>query len=165
MRAVIKAMALTLALSGALSAPASAQYFGSTRSSTDRFAFEVLPTSHFDIYYYPDEADGDAIAARMAERWYARLSDVLGHTLTERPPIMLYASHAHFTQTNIVSGAYSAKASAASPSHQRGRVVLPFAPPRRNRPRARPRAGPRLPARHAAAAGGGGHGAAAAVVH
>jgi Tol biopolymer transport system component len=125
MRAVIKGLALALALSGALSAPALAQYFGSNKVQYDRFAFEVLPTSHFDIYYYPDEAEATAIAARMAERWYARLSGVLGHTLTERPPIVLYASHAHFTQTTVVPG-HIPEGVGGFTDHQRGRVVLPF---------------------------------------
>jgi Tol biopolymer transport system component len=119
------ALTLTLALSGALSAPASAQYFGSNKVQYDRFAFEVLPTSHFDIYYYPDEAEATTIAARMAERWYARLSRVLAHTLIERPPIVLYASHAHFTQTTIVAG-HIPEGVGGFTDHLRGRVVLPF---------------------------------------
>jgi len=52
-RAVIKAMTLALALWGAWSVSASAQYFGSNKVQYDRFEFQVLPTSHFDIYYYP----------------------------------------------------------------------------------------------------------------
>ena len=124
-RAVIKVMTLTLALWGALSASASAQYFGSNKVQYDRFAFQVLPTSHFDIYYYPDEAEATSVAARLAERWYSRLSRVLDHTLAERPPIVLYASHAHFTQTTIVPG-HIPEGVGGFTDHQRGRVVLPF---------------------------------------
>jgi hypothetical protein len=124
-RAVIRLMMPTLALWGALSASASAQYFGSNKVQYDRFEFQVLPTSHFDIYYYPDEAEATSVAARLAERWYWRLSRVLDHTLVERPPIVLYASHAHFTQTTIVPG-HIPEGVGGFTDHQRGRVVLPF---------------------------------------
>jgi len=118
-------MTQTLALWGALSAFASAQYFGPNKVQYDRFTFQVLPTSHFDIYYYADEAEATSVAARLAERWYSRLSRVLDHTLTERPPIVLYASHAHFTQTTIVPGRIPEGVGGFT-DHQRGRVVLPF---------------------------------------
>src|SRR4051812_9598996 len=125
MRAAMKTLALALMSWSVLCPSASAQYFGSNKVQYDRFQFEVLPTEHFDVYYYPDEADATAIAARMAERWYTRLSRVLAHTLTERPPIVLYASHAHFTQTTVVAGRIPEGVGGFT-DHQRGRVVLPF---------------------------------------
>ena len=48
----------------------------------------------------------------MAERWYARLAEVLDHDLTSRQPLVLYASHAHFEQTNAIPGSWE-KARAA----------------------------------------------------
>ena len=44
-------------------------------------------------------------AARMAERGYARLSKVLNHEFRERKPIILYASHSDFQQTNALGQA------------------------------------------------------------
>jgi hypothetical protein len=41
----------------------------------------------------------------MAERWYARLSRLLGHTFASRQPIVFYGSHPEFEQTNILGGA------------------------------------------------------------
>lgn len=125
MSAVIRAAALALALVCAASAPAGAQYFGSNKVQYTRFDFRVLPTAHFDLYYYPAEADSTTVAARLAERWYVRLSGVLAHTLTERPPIVLYASHAHFRQTTVVAG-HIPEGVGGFTDHQRGRVVLPF---------------------------------------
>lgn len=124
-RGVIRVMTLAVALCGAVPASLSAQYFGSNKVQYDRFDFQILPTSHFDIYYYPDEVEATSVAARLAERWYARLSRVLMHTLTERPPIVLYASHAHFTQTTILPGNIPEGVGGFT-DHQRGRVVLPF---------------------------------------
>jgi hypothetical protein len=62
----------------------------------------------------------------MAERWYERLSRALSHTLNVRPPIVLYASHSHFTQTTVIEG-FLSEGIGGFTDHDRGRVVLPFA--------------------------------------
>jgi hypothetical protein len=59
--------------------PAAAQYFGQNKIQYRTFKFEVLKTEHFDIHFYPEEAQAAREAARMAERWYARLTRVLDH--------------------------------------------------------------------------------------
>ena len=91
-----------------------AQSFGRNKVRYENFDFQILETPHFDIYYDAAEHDAVVQAGRLAERWYARLSQVLDHTFTERQPIVLYASHAQFTQTNVISDIGSATASAAS---------------------------------------------------
>ncbi|HMD34766.1 MAG TPA: hypothetical protein VKH42_07355 [Vicinamibacterales bacterium] len=108
-----------------LAAPAAAQYFGQNKVQYDRFDFQILKTPHFDVYYYAAEADAAHIAARLAERWYARLSTTLHHTFTRRQPVILYASHSHFTQTAIVSGSIPDGIGGFT-DHLAGRVVLPF---------------------------------------
>ncbi len=80
---------------------AEAQYFGQNKIQYSNFDFKVLQTEHFDVYYYPVEREAVYDVARMAERSYARLSTVLRHQFTERKPIVLYASHSDFVQTNI----------------------------------------------------------------
>ena len=66
---------LTLLLGAAiLPASADAQYFGRNKVNYETFDFKVLKTEHFDIYYYDDGAEIIPDAARMAERWYARIS-------------------------------------------------------------------------------------------
>jgi Tol biopolymer transport system component len=123
----MRALAITLATLVLLSAaaPAGAQYFGRNKVQVESFEFRILPTAHFDIYYYPAEHDAALDAARMAERWYDRLSKALDHTLVERPPIILYASHAHFRQTTVVDGLLPDGIGGFT-DHHRGRVVLPF---------------------------------------
>jgi len=125
---VRRALVATLATLVSLSAlvPARAQYFGRNKVQVESFDFRVLPTAHFDIYYYPAERDAALDAARMAERWYDRLSTALDHALVERPPIILYASHAHFRQTTVIDGLLPEGVGGFT-DHQRGRVVLPFA--------------------------------------
>ena len=95
------ALALALVLPAA---PADAQYFGRNKVQYDDFDFQVLQTEHFDIYFYDEEEQAVRDAARMAERWYTRLSTILGHTFDERKSIIFYADDADFKQTNVVSG-------------------------------------------------------------
>jgi len=110
----------------ALASVSEAQYFGRNKVQYDRFEFKVLATEHFDIYYYPEEAEAAATVGRMAERWHARLSRVLSHTLTGRQPIILYASHPHFEQTNVIEGELGEGTGGVTESAKR-RVVLPMA--------------------------------------
>src|SRR5688572_30951482 len=94
---------LALAICGSAST-AQAQYFGQNKVQYEKFDFRVKATEHFDIYYYPEEEAAVDLAARMAERWYARLSRLLRHELSLRQPIILYAAHPHFQQTNTLDG-------------------------------------------------------------
>ena len=107
--------------------PAGAQYFGSNKVQYQSFDFQVLRTEHFDVHYYVAEQDAALAAAAMAERWYERLSRALDHTLSERTPIVLYASPPHFRQTTVLPGMLPDGVGGFT-DHQKGRVVLPFAP-------------------------------------
>lgn len=107
--------------------PADAQYFGRNKVEYANFDFQILSTEHFDIYYYPQEARAARTAARLAERWYARLSAILNHTFDRRQPLVLYGSQAEFAQTNVVSGMLSDSIGGVTESSRR-RIVMPFAP-------------------------------------
>ena len=109
-------------------AAAQAQYFGRNQVRYRTFDFQVLKTDHFDIYYYPEEREAIERAAPMAERWYARLSRLLGHTFSSRQPVILYGSHPEFEQTNVIGGAPGESTGGVTEALKR-RVVLPFAGP------------------------------------
>ena len=109
-------------------AAAHAQYFGRNQVRYRTFDFQVLKTEHFDIYYYPEERAAVEQTAPMAERWYARLSRLLGHTFASRQPIVLYGSHPEFEQTNILGGSPGEGTGGVTEAVKR-RVVLPFAGP------------------------------------
>src|SRR5262245_14556376 len=96
-----------LAMTVSFGATADAQYFGRNKVQNSRLEFRTLHTDHFDIYYYPEEERSTQHAARMAERWYARYSALLDVSFTRPQPLVLYASHPDFAQTNV---------SAASPA-------------------------------------------------
>lgn len=113
---------------GPLTSTAEAQYFGRNKVQYETFDFEVLETEHFDIYYYPSEREAVEQAARMAERWYARLSRVLNHELRGRQPLILYASHPDFQQTTALPGRIGEGTGGATEPLKR-RIVLPLAGP------------------------------------
>jgi hypothetical protein len=122
-----RGLAVAVVLSS-LAAPASAQYFGRNKVQYKKLDFQILKTEHFDIYYYPPERDGIDAAARMAERWRARLARVLGHELRGRQPLVLYASHPDFEQTNAIAGELSEGTGGVTEPVRR-RIVLPLAGP------------------------------------
>ncbi|RPJ78737.1 MAG: peptidase S9, partial [Acidobacteria bacterium] len=117
--------ALVLAVSLLTASPAAAQYFGRNKVQYKTFNFEVLKTQHFDIYFYPEEREAIQQAAVMAERWYARLSKVLGHELRGSQPLILYASHPEFEQTNAVMGELGEGTGGVTEMLKR-RIVLPL---------------------------------------
>src|SRR5215472_2333624 len=117
---------VTFAMLAAIAIPAVAQSFGRNKVHYDDLDFRVLETPHFNVHYYPAEHDAAVQAARLAERWYDRLSFILSDQFTERQPIVLYASHAQFTQTNVVPG-FLGDGIGGVTDQDRGRVVLPFA--------------------------------------
>ena len=121
-RVVLGALAALLVAAS----PAGAQYFGRNKVQYDRRDFRILETPHFQVYYYEEERAAAAQAARMAERWYTKLSAVLSHQFDRRTPIILYASHGHFAQTTITP-ALLGDGIGGFTDHQAGRVVLPFA--------------------------------------
>jgi Tol biopolymer transport system component len=121
LRRAVPALLLLLLAPGLLSA----QYFGRNRVQYSKFDFKVIQTEHFDVYYYDRERVAAMDAARMAERGYARLSKVLNHEFRERKPIILYASHSDFQQTNAL-GEPPSEGTQGATDFQRNRNVLPF---------------------------------------
>ena len=119
------ALLLGIAVSAA---PASAQYFGQNKVQYKKFDFQVLKTEHFDIYYYPAEQDGIEVAARLAERWHARLEKLFAHELRGRQPLVLYASHADFEQTNAIQGELGEGTGGVTEPLRR-RIILPLGGP------------------------------------
>jgi Tol biopolymer transport system component len=102
-----------------------AQYFGRNKVQYSTFDFKIIQTEHFDVYYYERERAAAMDAARMAERGYARLSRLLNHDFRERKPIILYASHSDFQQTNAL-GEAPGEGTGGVTDFQRNRAVMPF---------------------------------------
>ena len=120
-RSIILVVALLLGTATSLHA----QYFGRNKVQYRALDFEVIQTEHFDVYFYEEEREAALDAARMAERSYARLSRVLQHEFRERKPIVLYASHTDFQQTNTLYGFIDEGTGGVTESLKR-RIVMPF---------------------------------------
>jgi hypothetical protein len=104
--------------------PAEGQ-FGRNKVQYRSFDFAIVKTEHFDLHFYEEEREAALDAARMAERSYARLSRVLSHDFRDRKPIIVYASHAHFQQTNALSG-FIDEGTGGATEILKNRVILPF---------------------------------------
>jgi hypothetical protein len=120
------AVLLVLLLAVVSPSTAHAQYFGQNKVQHRDLEFSVLETAHFHLYYHAEEADAAREMARMAERWYSRLSAVFGHRLAGPQIIVLYASHPAFEQTHVVEGAIGEGVGGITEGARR-RIVLPMA--------------------------------------
>jgi len=107
------------------SAPLAAQDFGQSKVQFRTFSFKIIQTEHFEVFYYDEERVAALDAARMAERAYARMSRVLNHQFRVRKPIILYASHSHFQQTNAIPSDIN-EATEGVTEFFKHRMVLPF---------------------------------------
>jgi Tol biopolymer transport system component len=119
------AVGLIAGLAAALPSLGHAQYFGGNKVRYESQDFRVLESEHFDIYTYPEEDTNSAEAAVMMERWNHRLEVLLDHELRGRQPLILYAGHPHFRQTNATPGAIGEGTGGFTEMFKR-RIVLPF---------------------------------------
>ncbi|MGH7712255.1 MAG: peptidase S9, partial [Gemmatimonadaceae bacterium] len=122
--AVLRHTTLVAACTLAAASALEAQYFGRNKVRYESFDFRVMETPHFAIYHYSAESLVTADAARMAERWYTRLSRVLSHQASKKP-LIFYADHPDFQQTNVIGGFISQGTGGVTESI-RDRVILPF---------------------------------------
>jgi hypothetical protein len=124
-RWLLTTIALAVLLGSALPGAASAQFFGQNKVQYKRFQWKVLRTQHFDVYHYQGTEEAVQHAALMAERAYQRLSRVLNHQIRARVPLVLYASHTDFEQTNITPELLGIGTAGVTEFLKR-RVFLPF---------------------------------------
>ncbi len=121
-RALAGALALvTLAIAAG---PASAQ-FGRNKVQYDDFEFQVLKTANFDIHYYPEEARATEDLARMSERWYERFARTFQHEFERSKPLIVYADHPDFQQTNTLQG-FIGESTGGVTESLKNRVIMPM---------------------------------------
>src|SRR6266567_4228236 len=77
-------------------------YFGQNKIQYRRFDWRVLRGEHVDLYYYPEEEELGRVALAYAEESYDSLEHRFNHAVTRRIPLIVYASHSDFEQTNIL---------------------------------------------------------------
>jgi Tol biopolymer transport system component len=119
-----RSMMLVAILAAAAPSLVEAQYFGRNKVQYQTFDFRVASTEHYDLHFYPAESLATADAGRMAERWYTRLSGIMRHNFN-RKPLVFYADHPDFEQTNVIGGFIDQSTGGVTES-LRSRVVMPF---------------------------------------
>lgn len=103
----------------------SAQYFGRNKVQYEKFNFQVLNTEHFKIHYYPEIKEVSYDAGIMLERWNDRLKKIFLTDVQTDQPIILYANHADFQQTNVIGGMIP-QGTGGVTEGLRNRIILPF---------------------------------------
>ncbi|MCG8608028.1 hypothetical protein MJD09_23970, partial [bacterium] len=109
---------------------ASAQFsdyfgFGKNKVHYKSFDWSVIKSEHFDVYHYKEERQAAMDAAEISERSYAYLSEVLDYKFKHKIPLLLYASHNDFQQTNAVQSYISEGTQGVTESFK-GRMILPI---------------------------------------
>ncbi len=86
-----------------ISSSLSAQfYFGRNKIQYDKFNWQVLESDHFNLYYYEGEEEIAQAAIYFAEQAYDELEQKFNYTLNRDIPLVIYSTHIHFQQTNIL---------------------------------------------------------------
>jgi Tol biopolymer transport system component len=79
-----------------------AQDFGKNKVQYRSFNWSYLQSSHFDIYFYQGGQEMAYFAADHGERAYQKIQKDFRHEIGKRVPVILYNSHSHFQQTNVI---------------------------------------------------------------
>jgi Tol biopolymer transport system component len=103
-----------------------AQYFNGPNKPTYRIInYKVYKTPHFEIYYYFNNDSVLNSLSELAEKWYLRHQMIFNDTFKTRNPILFYANHADFEQTNAVMGNIGLGTGGVTEGFK-NRVVLPI---------------------------------------
>ena len=124
MKNFVKPVLLLLVM---LSLPASvfAQAFGKNKVSYENFDWSLIETQHFIIHFYEGGQYIAEFAADVLENELATMENDFNYSLQKRIPVMIYKSHNHFQQTNIVTE-YLREGIGGVTELLKNRVFLPF---------------------------------------
>jgi len=106
---------------------AASQYFGRNKPGYKSFRFDVVNTPNYEIFH---NLTNDTLLknfANRAEEWYLIHQRFFRDTFQNRNPIILYANHSDFQQTNAISGMVGTSTGGVTES-LKNRVIMPVAP-------------------------------------
>src|SRR6185503_11147169 len=105
-------------------------YFGKNNIHYDRFDWQIYPTDHFEIYFYPEIQKHLERIAGYAESAYQQISADLRHDLPAglKVPLILFKTHSEFEQQNVAPGA-AVEGVGAFAEPTRDRMLLPIDDP------------------------------------
>ena len=99
--------------------------FGKNKVQYDDFQWKRIETTHFDLFFYPEEEALAAHTAIIVERQFRDLERKFVHTVKRRIPLVIYSSHIYFEQTNIIPNLLP-EGVAGFTEYLKGRVALPL---------------------------------------
>jgi hypothetical protein len=102
MRHAALVLLATLAALAPRPLPGQLSYFGQNKIQFKDFAWQVLRGEHVDLYFYPEEDQIARVGLAYAEASFDVLERKFGHTPPRRIPMIIYASHTDFEQTNVL---------------------------------------------------------------
>lgn len=100
--------------------------FGRNKPHYENFDFDVHETPHFELYTYINNEEWLHDFLNDSEEWYRVHQYVLRDTIAFKNPLIIYANHADFQQTNAISGAIGTGTGGVTEAFK-NRVVLPVA--------------------------------------
>lgn len=118
-------VAMTVAAALPASAQISAYIGGKNKVRYDTFDWKVYETPHFRINYYDRVEPSLEKIASFAESSYDELARRLNFQVLKPIPMLCYATHAEFEQTNVIVG-FIPEGVGAFASPVRNRMVLPI---------------------------------------
>ncbi len=75
--------------------------FGQNKIVYDRFNWNIYHSTHFDVYFYDEEKPSLQKVADAAESAYDDLSRKFNYQISKKIPLIFYATHSAFEQTNV----------------------------------------------------------------
>ena len=99
--------------------------FGKNKVQYEKFKWQYIQSSHFDIYYHDESKELAEYAAVETEKAYISIKQKLNWPLQKRYAIIIYNSHNGFQQTNVV-GEYMREGIGGVTELYKNRIVLPF---------------------------------------
>jgi hypothetical protein len=96
----VSALRVLFLLVAVLAAENALAQFGQNKIVYDKFDWSIYRSTHFQIYFYQSEKDSLQKVASFAESAYDELSRSLNYQIPHPIPLIFYATHAEFEQTN-----------------------------------------------------------------
>lgn len=100
--------------------------FGQNKPNYEKFEYDVYQSPHFELYTYIDNEEWLKNFLSDSEEWYRVHQLVLRDTIAFKNPMIIYANHADFQQTNAISGMIGEGTGGVTEAFK-NRVVLPVA--------------------------------------
>lgn len=125
---MIRLSSRLLAVLFVVALPLSAHAFGKNKIVYDDFKWQIYQSTHFEVYFYEEERASLQKVVNFAESAYDELSRKFNFQISKRIPLIYYATHSQFEQTNVMLN-FIPEGVGAFAEPVRNRMVLPIDSP------------------------------------